>query len=62
MFHLVVAAEIHSAAIKNHPVAIAPGHPAAAAKSEMLRYQDFGFEWSLSGKNGFYSPFNYQGP
>ena len=48
--------------VNNHPVAVAPGFPAVAAKSEKLRYQDYGFNWELSGKNGFYSPFAYQGP
>ncbi len=47
---------------RNHPVGIAPDHPAAVAKSEKLRYQDYGFDWELSGKNGLYSPFAYQGP
>jgi len=49
-------------AISNHPVAISPGFPALAAKSEAFSYRDHGYTWEFSGKNGFYSPFSYQGP
>ena len=48
--------------VTNHPIAIAPGHSAVAAKSEKLSYHDYGFNWELSDKTGFYSPFTYQGP
>jgi hypothetical protein len=47
--------------ITNHPLCIAPGYPAVAAKSTKLRYQDYGLQWELSEKNGFFSPFAYQG-
>jgi len=47
--------------INNHPIAVAPGYPAVAAKSKKLRYQDHDFNWELSGKTGFYSPFTYAG-
>jgi hypothetical protein len=45
--------------ITNHPVAIAPGNPAVAATSKSLTYNDHGYQWEISGKNGFYSPFSY---
>lgn len=45
--------------INNHPLCIAPGFPAVAARSEHLRYADHGMKWELSGQNGFYSPFSY---
>jgi len=48
--------------ISNQPVAVSPGHPTVAAKSEKLTYRDYGFDWSLSEKHGLYSPFTYQGP
>lgn len=48
--------------LSNNPVAVAPGYPARVATSERLSYQDYDFDWELSGKNGFYSPFSYQGP
>jgi hypothetical protein len=48
--------------ISNHPVCVAPGYPAVAAKSKRLSYHDHGFQWDVSEKNGFYSPFAYQGP
>ena len=47
--------------INNHPLCIAPGFEAVAARSEHLRYTDHGYEWELSGKNGIFSPFSYQG-
>ncbi len=45
--------------VENHPLAIAPGIPAAVARSEHLRYDDHGMHWELAEKNGFYSPFEY---
>jgi hypothetical protein len=48
--------------IANHPLAVAPGHPVVAAKSERASYRDHGIQLEVSGKNGFYSPFTYQGP
>ncbi len=47
--------------VSNHPIAVAPGHAAIAAKSEKLSYKDYDFNWELSGKTGFYSPFTYAG-
>jgi len=45
--------------IQNHPIAVAPGFPAVVAKSKKLTYRDYGYNWEISGKNGFYSAFNY---
>jgi len=45
--------------VSGHPLAIAPGFPAVAARSEKMRFQDHGLRWELSKKNGFYSPFQY---
>lgn len=47
--------------ISNHLLAVAPGYPGVLAESSKLAYRDHGFEWELSGKNGLYSPFTYQG-
>lgn len=46
--------------VAGNPLAIAPGYPAVVSRSEGMRYQDHNFQWELSGKNGFYSPFSYQ--
>jgi hypothetical protein len=46
--------------VRNHPLCIAPGYPAVVAKSASMRYQDHGYQWSLSDRNGLYSPFSYQ--
>ena len=48
--------------VKNHNLCIAPGYPLVNAKTEKLSYQDHGLNWDLSGTNGWYSPFSYQGP
>lgn len=47
--------------VANHPLAIAPGREAVAARSDHLRFTDHGYEWELSGGNGFFSPFDYEG-
>lgn len=47
--------------IDGHPLCIAPGYKAVVAKSGRLNYQDHGLHWEISGKNGFFSPFSYQG-
>jgi hypothetical protein len=46
--------------ISGHPLCIAPGFPATVAKSKSLRYEDHGYKWALSDRNGLYSPFQYQ--
>ena len=47
--------------IDNHPLCIAPGYAAVVSKNKNVTYQDHGLDWKFSGKNGFYSPFTYQG-
>lgn len=47
--------------VSNHPLAVAPGYPIVVARSSMLTYQDHGYEWEISEKNGFFSPFTYEG-
>jgi hypothetical protein len=54
-----IAAPAGDVTVSGHPLAIAPGFPAVAARSERLRYQDHGYSWEISKKNGFYSPFQY---
>jgi len=46
--------------VENHPLCIAPGYKAVVGKSKQVSYQDHGYDWHFSGKNGFYSPFAYQ--
>ena len=46
--------------VSNHPLCIAPGYPAAVARSKAVWYKDHGMEWTLSDRNGLYSPFTYQ--
>lgn len=47
--------------IGNHPLCIA-GQPGIAAKSKRVSYRDYGRQWELSEKHGFFSAFTYQGP
>ncbi|MDN5894955.1 MAG: DUF1326 domain-containing protein [Nocardioides sp.] len=47
--------------IANHPLAVAPGQELVAARSDHLRFTDHGYEWELSQRNGFFSPFAYSG-
>jgi len=47
--------------ISNAPLGLAPGAPLVVAKSKKLNYKDHGLECEISGKNGFYAPFAYQG-
>lgn len=47
--------------IGNHPLAVAPGFEIVTSRSDHLRYADHGYEWELSGRNGFFSPFAYEG-
>ncbi len=65
----VVEAEIQAMAgaggsdvqVSGHPLCIAPGYPVTVAKSKKLSYNDYGMSWEISEKNGFFSPFDYQG-
>jgi hypothetical protein len=47
--------------VGNHPLAVAPGFDIVTSRSDHLRYTDHGYEWELSGRNGFFSPFAYEG-
>jgi hypothetical protein len=48
--------------VNNHPLAVAPGQTVVLAKSKSAHYSDHGIQLEVSGKNGFYSPFVYEGP
>ncbi|HEV3104275.1 MAG TPA: DUF1326 domain-containing protein [Trinickia sp.] len=47
--------------ISNHPFTAVPGFPAVIGKSKSFRFTDHGFTRETSDRNGFYSPFAYQG-
>ena len=47
--------------IENHPVCIAPGVPAMVARSDHFRLSDYGYDWTMSGRNGYLSRFSYSG-
>lgn len=47
--------------VTGHPLCISPGFPATVAKSTEMTYADHGMSWNLSEKNGYFSPFTYQG-
>jgi hypothetical protein len=46
--------------VENSPLTLIPGIPSVVAKSEQVSYNDCGQHWSFSGKNSFFSPFQYQ--
>lgn len=46
--------------ITGHPLCIAPGFSATAAKSSKLEFSDHGMAWNLSDKTAVFSPFAYQ--
>jgi hypothetical protein len=50
------------ATVNATPLSVAPGHPTVVARSRKLEYRDHDYQWTISDRNGFYSPFTYQGP
>jgi hypothetical protein len=42
------------------PFAAVPGVSFVVAKSKQARFSDYGLDWELSNKNGFFSPFTYE--
>ena len=47
--------------IENHPLTGVPNQTAVVARSTKLSLHDQGLNWEVTGKNGFYSPFNFKG-
>jgi hypothetical protein len=45
--------------VTNPAFTVSPGYDPIIARSSKHSYKDHGFEWDSSGKNGFYSKFNY---
>lgn len=45
--------------IAGHPLAVAPGEPASVGHSKHFQLTDYGWQWQLSGRNAFVSPFAY---
>lgn len=45
--------------VAGHPLCIAPGEPAMVARSKELRFADHDWQWQLSGRAGYVSPFAY---
>ena len=45
--------------VEGHPLVISPGFAAVVSRSEHLSYDDYGMQWELTEKNGFYAPFEY---
>lgn len=44
------------------PLTAVPNQTTVVAKSKRLTYRDHGFDWNISEKNGYYSPFAFKGP
>jgi hypothetical protein len=64
----IAAAEIEALAgqgtddvmVDRPPFAAVPGVSFVVAKSKANRFNDYGLNWEVSDKNGFFSPFTYQ--
>ena len=48
--------------LENIPLTAVPNQIAVVSRSKKLSYHDHGLNWEITGKNGFYSPFNFKGP
>lgn len=46
--------------LANHPFTAVPGFPAVVSRSQRASYRDYGLALEVSGKNGFFSPFEYR--
>jgi hypothetical protein len=46
--------------LENHPFTPVPGFPAVVSRSRSVDYRDHGLALQVTGKNGFFSPFQYQ--
>ena len=48
--------------VSGNPLGIVPGEPMVVGRSTRLSFHDHEMDWQITAKNGFYSPFTYQGP
>lgn len=48
--------------VENLPFTAVPNQTTVVAKSKKLSLHDYGMDWNVSEKNGFYSPFSFKGP
>jgi len=46
--------------LSNHPFSVVQGFPAVVSRSQKATFRDHGLVLDVSGKNGFYSPFQYR--
>ncbi|MGO9238711.1 MAG: DUF1326 domain-containing protein [Methylocella sp.] len=47
--------------IKGHPLAVSPDHPVTVSRSSHTKIDDHGITCDISGRNGFFAQFAYQG-
>lgn len=47
--------------IEGHPLAVSPGQPVTVSRASHLTIKDYGIACDISGRNGFFAPFAYQG-
>jgi len=45
--------------IEHHPLAVAPGYPAAVAKASRAHFDDHGIAFDVSERSALLSPFSY---
>lgn len=56
----IAGAEEGQVTINNEPFGVTPGITTVVAKSKRLVYEDYDFNWEISGKSGYFSPFSYE--
>lgn len=47
------------ATISNPLLCVVPSHPSVVANSKTYWYRDYDFDWEFSGRNAYFSPFEY---
>ncbi len=47
--------------IHGHPLCVSPGHDATVGRSSRFHFADHEFNWEISEKTAFFSPFTYAG-
>ncbi len=56
-----VAGQNESEVLVSNPLlAVAPGYPQVCAGSSEVKYGDYGYDWTISERNGFHSRFTHQ--
>ena len=47
--------------VSGNPLGVVPGVPVVVSRSSVNTFEDHDMKWDVSGKNGYYSAFSYEG-